>query len=78
MAYKKGLAHELSGSTKMVKILASFSEINSFPKAAVREKNEMGAQQAKSVKTNRAIRLAMRVSFECQACEPRMEQYIFM
>ena len=76
MAYRNGLQHELSGRMKTVKTLASSSDTNCTPKAAVSEKKAMGAQHRKSVKTSRAIRLAMRESFEFQACEPRIAQYI--
>ena len=77
MAYRNGFAQLFKGSTNIANILASSSEISSWPKAAVSEKNEIGAQQAKSVNTSNAIRLATRVSLEFQACEPRIEQYIF-
>jgi hypothetical protein len=62
----------------IVNILASFNEISFNPKADVMEKNDIGAQQAKSVKTSSAIRLATRESLEFQAWDPRTEQYIFM
>jgi hypothetical protein len=36
----------------------------------------MGAQHRKSVKTSRAILLAILESLEFHACEPRIAQYI--
>lgn len=67
MAYKKGLQHELRGSTNTVNTLACSREIRCSPKTAVREKNAIGDQQIKSVKTSRAIRFAIRESFEFHA-----------
>uniref|UniRef100_A0A0K2V7U5 Uncharacterized protein n=1 Tax=Lepeophtheirus salmonis TaxID=72036 RepID=A0A0K2V7U5_LEPSM len=67
IAYKKGLQHELSGNTKTVKTLAPSRETRRTPNAAVREKKAIGAQQIKSVKTNKAIRLAIRESLEFHA-----------
>ena len=62
---------------KIVKTLACSKLIKLTPPAAVRAKNAIGAQQMKSVKTKRAILLAIRLSLEFQAWEPRMAQYIF-
>ena len=62
----------------MVKTLASFSEISSHLKVAVREKNVIGAQQAKLVKMSRVMCLVTWVSLEFQAWEPQMEQYILV
>lgn len=73
-AYRKGLQQELNGRINTVNTLASFSDIKCKPKAAVREKKAIGAQQMKSVNTSSAIRLAMRESLLFQACEPRMAQ----
>ena len=62
----------------MVNIFASFNDKRSNPSAAVNVKNDIGAQQKKSVKTRRAILFATRESLEFHADEPRTEQYIFM
>ena len=67
IAYKNGFAHELSGKTNIVKTLASSNEIRCRPETAVSVKKAIGAQHKKSVNTNRAIRLAIRESFEFQA-----------
>merc|ERR1719189_3265055 len=77
MAYKKGLQQLFRGKMKIVKTLACSKLIKLTPPAAVRAKNAIGAQQIKSVKTSRAILLAIRLSFEFQAWDPRMAQYIF-
>lgn len=77
MAYRNGLQQELRGRIKTVNTLASSKETNCKPNAAVNEKKAIGNQQRRSVKTRRAIFLAIRVSFEFQAADPRMEQYIF-
>lgn len=77
MAYKNGLQHEFNGSIKTVKTLACSSVINCIPHMALIDKNAIGLQQRKSVNTNKAIRLAIRESFEFQACEPLIAQYIF-
>lgn len=76
MAYKNGLQHELSGRTKMVKILASSKEIKLNPQTAIKEKKAIGAQHKKSVKTSNAILLAILESFEFHAWDPLMAQYI--
>src|SRR5699024_7319537 len=76
MAYRNGLAQELSGRMKTVKTFASFSEMSSKPKTAVREKKAIGAQQQKSVNTSSAIRFAILLSLLFHACEPRMAQYM--
>lgn len=70
IAYRNGFAQLLRGSTKIVKTLASFKDMSSLPKAAVKEINVIGAQQMKSVKTSSAMRLATRESLEFQACDP--------
>ena len=70
------MQHELSGRMNTVNTLASSSDTNWTPKAAVSEKKAIGAQQRKSVNTSNAIRLAMRESLEFHACEPRIAQYI--
>lgn len=51
----------------MVKTFASSNDIRWRPDTAVNEKKAIGAQHKKSVKTKRAIRLAIRESFEFQA-----------
>lgn len=76
MAYKNGLQHEFRGRTKIVNTFAPSRPMRLAPKQAVNAKKAMGAQQIKSVKTNNAMRLAMRESLEFHACEPRMAQYI--
>lgn len=73
-AYKNGLQQELKGKTNTVKTLASSSVIKWRPKAAVREKNAIGAKQIKSVKTSSAMRFAIRESLLFHACDPLMEQ----
>lgn len=70
------MQHELSGRIKTVKIFASSSDTNCSPDAAVSEKKAMGAQHKKSVNTSNAIRLAILESFEFQACDPLIAQYI--
>jgi hypothetical protein len=67
IAYKKGFAQEFRGRIKIVKTLASSKDIKCKPETAVKEKNAIGAQHKKSVKTNNAILLAIRESFEFQA-----------
>lgn len=70
------MQQELSGRMKTVKILASSSETNRKPDAAVSEKNAIGAQQRKSVNTSSAILLAILESLEFHAWDPRIAQYI--
>lgn len=77
MAYKNGLQHEFSGNTNTVNTLACSSDIKCIPNTAVNDRNAIGDQHKKSVNTSNAIRLAIRESFEFQACEPRIAQYIF-
>lgn len=67
MAYRNGLAQLFKGRTKMVKTLASSSDIKCAPKTAVSEKKAIGAQQMKSVMTSKAILLAIRESLEFHA-----------
>lgn len=67
IAYRNGLQHEFSGRMNTVNTLASSSDTNWTPNAAVSEKKAIGAQQRKSVNTSSAIRLAIRESFEFHA-----------
>ena len=76
IAYKKGLQQLFKGKMKMVKTLACSRLIKCTPPAAVKAKKAIGAQQIKSVKTSKAILLAIRLSLEFQAWEPRIAQYI--
>ncbi len=59
MAYRNGLQQELRGRTKMVKTLACSREMRWRPKQEDKAKKAIGAQQMKSVNTNRAMRLAI-------------------
>ena len=68
MAYRKGLQQLFKGRMKTVNTLACSRLIKWTPPAAVKAKKAIGAQQMKSVKTNRAILLAILESFEFQAC----------
>ena len=62
---------------KIQKTFACSKLIKGSPAAAVNAKKAIGAQHMKSVKTNKAIRLAILESFEFQAWEPLIAQYIF-
>jgi hypothetical protein len=61
------LQHELSGRINTVNTFACSREISCKPNAAVREKNAIGDQQIKSVKTRSAILFAILESLEFHA-----------
>lgn len=67
IAYKNGLQQEFNGNTNTVKTFACSSDIRCKPNTAVSDKKAIGDQQIKSVNTNKAIRFAIRESFEFHA-----------